>query len=151
VYPDLHRPEPIQVALLDPEQGPALAAQIGEAQLTQALGPTFADPAEAQVHGPDIWAATSRRRVVIHRLMHYIPDRRRYERRWVGALEETDVPLHFAWGMRDPVSGAHMAERIRERIPHARFLALDEAGHWPSLEAPEPVTEFVLAIPASGS
>ena len=35
------------------------------------------------------------------------------------ALEETDVPLSFVWGMLDPVSGAHMAERIRERLPES--------------------------------
>ena len=27
----------------------------------------------------------------------------------------------FIWGMLDPVSGAHMAERIRERLPAAPF------------------------------
>jgi pimeloyl-ACP methyl ester carboxylesterase len=54
----------------------------------------------------------------------------------VTALEGTDVPLAFVWGMLDPVSGAHMAERIRKRLPGAPFLALDDVAHWPALEAP---------------
>jgi pimeloyl-ACP methyl ester carboxylesterase len=43
--------------------------------------------------------------------------------------------------MLDPVSGAHMAERIRERLPAAPFLALEHAAHWPQLEAPAAVLE----------
>jgi pimeloyl-ACP methyl ester carboxylesterase len=39
--------------------------------------------------------------------------------------------------MLDPVSGAHMAERIRERLPDAPFTALEDVAHWPPLEAPE--------------
>ena len=43
LYPDLHRPEPIQTALLDPELGPQISADITEEALTAALVPTFAD------------------------------------------------------------------------------------------------------------
>jgi pimeloyl-ACP methyl ester carboxylesterase len=39
--------------------------------------------------------------------------------------------------LRDPISGAHIAERIRERLPHAPFVALHDVAHWPTLEAPE--------------
>ncbi len=58
--------------------------------------------------------------------------------------EGTDVPLAFVWGMLDPVSGAHMAARVRECLPGAPFLALDGVGHWPALEAPERVVSAVL-------
>jgi pimeloyl-ACP methyl ester carboxylesterase len=71
--------------------------------------------------------------------MRYMPERRENAERWVGALETTDVPLSFVWGMLDPISGAHMAERIRERCPDAPFIALDDVGHWPVLEAPDRV------------
>jgi pimeloyl-ACP methyl ester carboxylesterase len=55
------------------------------------------------------------------------------------------VPLAFIWGMLDPISGAQMAERIRERLPHAPFVALEHVAHWPPLEAPERVAEVLLA------
>jgi pimeloyl-ACP methyl ester carboxylesterase len=32
--------------------------------------------------------------------------------------------------------GAHMAERIRARLPAARFTSLADVGHWPALEVP---------------
>jgi pimeloyl-ACP methyl ester carboxylesterase len=141
LYPDLHRPQPIQEALLDPEQGPQISAAITEELFAKALEPTFADGYDLAGDAAAIWRANSRDdgHRISHRLIRYIADRRQHAERWVGALEATPVPLSFVWGMLDPVSGAHMAERIRERLPDAGFLALDDVGHWPQLEAPDRV------------
>lgn len=144
LYPDLHRPEPIQTALLDPEQGPQLVAQLTEEQWLAALRPTFAPDYDATQDSREIWQEVIRGGNVLHRLMQYMPDRRQNADRWVGALERTDVPLSFVWGMLDPISGAHMAERIRERRPDVPFLALDDVGHWPALEAPERMLETLV-------
>jgi pimeloyl-ACP methyl ester carboxylesterase len=146
LYPDLHRPEPGQLALLDPEHGPDISAAIDEALFSAALAPTFADGFDAAVDTAAIWASTSLNegRRIMYLLIRYIRDRERHGERWTGALEQTDVPLSFVWGMLDPVSGAHMAARIRERLPDAPFLALAEVGHWPQLEAPEPVAAALL-------
>jgi pimeloyl-ACP methyl ester carboxylesterase len=46
--------------------------------------------------------------------------------------------------MLDPVSGAHMAEHIRERLPDAPITALDDVSHWPLLEAPDRVAAAIL-------
>jgi len=147
LYPDLHRAQPIQTALLDPEQGPKISASIDEGLLTTALKPTFADGFDAAADSADIWAATSRNggQAIFHRLMQYIPDRLVNAERWTTALETTDVPVAFIWGMLDPISGGHMAPRIRERRPQAPFVALDDVSHWPMLEAPERVLAAVLA------
>jgi pimeloyl-ACP methyl ester carboxylesterase len=48
--------------------------------------------------------------------------------------------------MLDPVSGAHMAQRITERLPRAPFLALEDIAHWPQLEAPERVISALLGV-----
>ena len=141
LYPDVHRPQPIQTALLDPEQGPQISAASTEELFVASLRPTFADDFDAAADSADIWEATSRDggQLIAHRLIRYITDRQTHADRWVNALETTDVPLAFVWGMLDPVSGAHMAERIRERLPNAPFLALEDVAHWPPLEAPERV------------
>jgi pimeloyl-ACP methyl ester carboxylesterase len=146
LYPDLHRPQPTQTALLDPEQGPQLSALLTEELLVGALRPTFADGFDAADDSADIWQATSREegQRIAHLLIRYIRDRTLHAKRWVGALQETDVPLAFVWGMLDPISGAHMAERIRERLPGARFEALEDVAHWPQLEAPARVTAALL-------
>jgi pimeloyl-ACP methyl ester carboxylesterase len=147
LYPDLHRPQPAQTALLDPDQGPKLSELLSEELFVAALRPTFADEYDASADSADIWQATSRDggERIAHLLIRYIRDRERHGHRWVDALEQTDVPLSFVWGMLDPVSGAHMAERIRERLPSAPLLALDDVAHWPPLEAPERVAAAVLA------
>lgn len=145
LYPDVHRPEPVQTALLDPEQGPKISAALTEALLAAALAPTWGRGFDGGPHVHDIWRALSRDdgHRIMHRLIRYLVDRREQEARWVRALQETDVPLRFVWGMQDPISGAHMAERILERIPHAPLEALEHVGHWPALEAPERIVESI--------
>jgi len=146
LYPDLHRPQPTQTALLDEEQGPQLSELLNEQLFVAALAPTFADGFDAARDSADIWEATSREggERIAHLLIRYIADRETHGERWVTALETTDVPLSFICGMLDPISGAHMAERIRNRLPDAAFAALDDVSHWPALEAPERVARAVL-------
>jgi len=146
LYPDVHRPQPIQLALLDPEQGPQISALATEELFTAGLEPTFPEDYDAKADSAAIWAAVNRDdgHLISYRLIRYLVDRQDNAERWAGALETTDVPLGFVWGMLDPISGAHMAERIRERRPDASFLALDDVGHWPQLEAPERVAAALL-------
>jgi pimeloyl-ACP methyl ester carboxylesterase len=146
LYPDLHRPQPTQTALLDPVQGPRISALLSEELFVSALRPTFADAFDAREDSAEIWQATNRGggERIAHLLIRYISDRERHAQRWVTALQRTAVPVSFVWGMLDPVSGRHMAARIRERLPHAPFLALEDVAHWPSLEAPERVARAVL-------
>src|SRR6185312_8290586 len=135
LYPELHRPQPVQTALLDPEQGPRISELVTEELFIAGLRPTFAEHYDAATDSADIWAATSNQggERIGHLLIRYIADRERHGARWTGALEATGVPLRFVWGMLDPVSGAHMAERIRERLPQAPFTALADVSHWPPL------------------
>jgi pimeloyl-ACP methyl ester carboxylesterase len=146
LYPELHRPQPVQTMLLDPEQGPRVSELVTEELFIAGLRPTFADAYEAGPDSADIWRATSEcgGERIGHLLIRYIRDREQHGARWTDALEHTDVPLGFIWGMLDPVSGAHMAERIRERLPDAPFAALDDVAHWPPLEAPERVAAALL-------
>lgn len=145
LYPDVYRPAPGQMALLERRQGPELSARITEDQLTRGLKPTFADDFDATADIADIWHALSRDdgQLIIYRLIRYMVDRVVQTERWVDALEQTDVPLSFVWGMLDPVSGAHVADRIRERLPDAPFTALDDVGHWPALESSERVAAAI--------
>ena len=152
IYPDLHRPQPAQLALLDPEQGPALAAAIDGAGFAAVLEPTFAPGRMPDPAGLGrLWQAQARGggTANLHLLIRYIDDRRRRERDWVGALEGADLPLGFVWGMLDPISGAHIAERILERFPAATIRRLDGVGHWPPLEAPDEVASVAGRVAAT--
>jgi pimeloyl-ACP methyl ester carboxylesterase len=138
LYPDLHRPQPAQLALLDPVRGPQIGTLASEEGFGRALSTTFSP---AHQPGPEVlrqlWLSVSRRdgHRIGHRLIQYIRDRQRQGARWVSALEHTAVPRHFLWGDLDPVSGAHMADRIAERLPGADLVRFPDVGHWPQLEA----------------
>lgn len=150
LYPDLHRALLVQKLLLHPRTGPLLAARINERGFVRGLKRVFATPpSDDELH--EHWLAISRHdgHRIQHRLIRYIEDRRANETRWTGALESTDVPRRFVWGMLDPVSGAHMAERIVERMPAGELHTLPDVGHYPQLEAPHRagvlLREFVAA------
>jgi pimeloyl-ACP methyl ester carboxylesterase len=146
IYPDVHRRQPTQDALLHPEHGPRIGELMNEELFSAGIGPTFAEGYSAAADSAEMWRAMHREegQRIGHLLIRYITDRERHEQRWVQALEQTDVPLQFVWGMLDPVSGAHMAERIAQRLPEAPLLELDDVAHWPQLETPERVVRALL-------
>jgi pimeloyl-ACP methyl ester carboxylesterase len=149
LYPELHRPQPGQLLLLDPETGPRIGALMTEETFGRSLLPTY-----SPAHAPsaedlaDAWQSVVRRGgpAVAHRLIRYLSDRQKHRDRWVGALENASVPRAFVWGMLDPVSGAHMAERIATGLPQADLVRLEDVGHWPQLEAAERTTTHLLRL-----
>ena len=157
LYPDMHRALLVQKLLLHPRLGPIVSRRIDERGLARGLRRVFAPdhrPSDEELH--EHWLGVSRRggAQVQHRVIRYIEDRRRHAARWTGALETTRVPRTFVWGSLDPVSGAHMAERIASRVPAGELHELTDVGHYPQLEAPLRVglllREF-LASPVSGA
>ncbi len=151
IYPDLHRPLPFQTALADPESGAAVSAGLTEELLAPGIQLTFGPshlPSPEEQHA--MWLAISRNggHRNLHLLIRYMEERRERAADWVGALESTGVPLGFVWGMLDPISGAHIAERIVERFPAAPKRLLDDVGHWPPIEAPQALVEVVRELDA---
>jgi pimeloyl-ACP methyl ester carboxylesterase len=128
-------------------RGATLSAAITEELFVAGLRPTFVDSYDADADSHEMWRGMSRANGHhgSHRLIQYISDRERHSQRWVLALEQTTVPVSFVWGMLDPVSGAHMAQRIRERLPAAPFQELADVAHWPPLEAPDRVAAALLS------
>lgn len=115
--------------------------------MSDSLAPAFAPDFDSTSDSREIWQSMARDsgQRNTHLLIHYITDRQAHAERWVNALESTDVPLRFIWGMLDPVSGAHMAERIREQRPTAPFVAIEDVGRWRPLEAPDRLLEALIA------
>lgn len=139
LYPELHRPTIGQQLLLDPEHGAEFAASITGATFTDAVRATWGTrrPADdIMLHEMFVSLDDGDGVKRMHELLHYIADRREHEARWRAALEGCDLPMTFVWGDLDPVSGAHMIERVEQRIPAADIRRLADVGHWPPLEAP---------------
>jgi len=146
VYPELHRATEGQLLLAGPD-GEALARSLTPEVLAVALRELLGRPIGDEV-AADLGAAAARREGLqnMHRLLGYIQERRANEERWVGALESASCPLRFVWGMLDPVSGEHMLARVRERLPSAELVELEDVGHYPQLEAPEEVAAALGAF-----
>lgn len=76
----------------------------------------------------------------VHRLIHYMSDRIEHRDRWVGGLSRAVCPIGLINGNLDPVSGAHMVKRFEEVVEGEHFIHhLPTVGHYPQVEAPEPV------------
>ena len=76
----------------------------------------------------------------LHRLIHYMSDRRQHRDRWVEALQRACCPIGLINGSVDPVSGEHMVQRFQELVGEQHFLRrLPQIGHYPQIEAPNEV------------
>ena len=71
-----------------------------------------------------------------HQISSYLAERRRFRHRWIGALTALDLPAHVLWGRRDPVAVAAIGRKLADEIPDATLTWLEDAGHYPMLEAP---------------
>jgi pimeloyl-ACP methyl ester carboxylesterase len=85
-------------------------------------------------------------RRAVPRLLRYMAERRKQRARWVGALEQADIPMALVNGSADPVSGAHLVARWRELGIRGGVTALPGIGHYPQLEAPDAVLAASLAF-----
>ena len=77
----------------------------------------------------------------LHRLIHYMTDRRNNRERWLGALQQAECPIGLINGSVDPVSGEHMVKRFEELVGKQHFIRrLPTIGHYPQFEAPNEVS-----------
>jgi pimeloyl-ACP methyl ester carboxylesterase len=148
LYPDLHRPTLGQQLLVDPDRGAEVAQAMTEELFTGGVAITWGQRHpldEFAVH--QMWSSMQAGGGAgrANELLHYLAERREFAGRWSGALEGDDRPMWFVWGDLDPVSGAHMVERVETNIPHATVQRLADVGHWPTLEAPDECAAAVRA------
>lgn len=136
----LHRARPIQRILTSPA-GPLVARLLNRERFAKSFTRVFTNPPSDE--DIDAFWMSIRTRDGHKRspaLLHYIGDRMRHAERWEGALEKSRVPLTFVWGMKDPVSGAHMLDSLR----HLGESVELPVGHYPQWEAPSEVCAAVL-------
>ena len=77
---------------------------------------------------------------VMPMLIKYITQRKQNEQRWVGAIINSDIPVTFIAGEQDPISGKHMLEHYKKKVPNARVQGFVELGHYPQIEDAKAIT-----------
>jgi pimeloyl-ACP methyl ester carboxylesterase len=145
----LHRPLIVQQLLASPCGEWLAPLFVNRLTLHRSLARIMHKPEAIDIdeHWKGIAARDGAKRIPA--LLGYIRERRMFRERWGSALQNTKVPLAFAWGLRDPISGAHMLDWVREVRPDAEVLALSDAGHYPQLEQEVRVAAFVKHIALS--
>jgi pimeloyl-ACP methyl ester carboxylesterase len=147
MFPDLHHPTEFQRHLTE-LSGDDAEKFITESVYRKALLGVFGRPVSDDRIGA-MWVDFSRSRGtrVAPALLGYMAERREHAARWSLAVENYTGPTTFIWGPHDPVSGAHVLPRIREKAPSATINVLDNAppvGHFPEVEAPELVAPLLI-------
>lgn len=148
LFPEMHRPRPLQTLGLTP-LAPLLRALMTRERFGAALSEIYgagAKPDATELDGH--WALIRERggEKVLTRLLRYIPERREKRARWVGALLEARAPLRLIVGGADPVSGAHMHRHYTTLVPNADAVLFPEIGHHPHTEAPGETAAAFLAF-----
>jgi len=148
LFPETHLALPIQKLLLSP-LGNLLIHFLNKNAIRKNMHSIFGPntpPTDQEID--DFWALISENNghKYMHLLLDYMKQRRKYRERWVGALQNTTVPLRLTAGMADPISGAHMVARYKALIPNANVVELENIGHYPQIESAAAVLASVEAF-----
>lgn len=146
LFPEAHRPRLIQRLLVTP-LGPLIANLMSPRTLERNMRAIFGPETQPDEQTlSEFWT-----QITVHRgkrvfpgISQYRQERREHINRWLAAMQKSAVPMHFICGEADPISGAHMADRF-ESLLQSGVTRLAGIGHYPQLEAPEKVSELVLA------
>lgn len=137
LFPETHKPVLIQKLLLSP-----IGKWVARLASFEKFESTFDHICAKPISQDELqayWGLLMREngRNIMHRLIHYMTDRKTYRARWLSAMQNSLVPLHLVDGVLDPISGEHMAKRYEELIPKPSVVRLADTGHYPQVESPE--------------
>lgn len=84
--------------------------------------------------------------LVMAQTLRYLNERKEFYDRWVGTLTHfRTAPLSIYWGVQDPVADVAMVDRIKLWSPTTDVYKIASSGHWPSIEAPDVITDAIIA------
>ncbi len=141
IYIDLAQLSEGQLLLLAlPDERLSDATPLGRDAVVAGIAATFSpvsavDDTETSAQWQMIAHGSGER--LLPRLIRYIDERRRHERRFTGAIERHPSPLAVVWGGDDPIAVPAMTERLRRARPDIGLAVLEGVGHYPMVEAPD--------------
>jgi pimeloyl-ACP methyl ester carboxylesterase len=149
VHIELARLRFIQKLLRNKTLGPVVARLSSQRIFNRNMRRLWHDPATLpQADLDTMWELLTRDggKSVLPRITQYLRDRVLYWHRWVGALQQSQLPLAFLWGAEDPITGRDVAEVHHSEAPGSKLTVLDGVGHYPMLEAPRRWTDALLTL-----
>ena len=137
---ELSQLRPIQKLLKAPFIGPIVAQLASKRTLTRNFKRIYSDENKVNLQEVDvIWSLMLHKqgRRVLSKITRYINQRYTHWDRWIGALRNTQLPIHVLWAEDDPVAVVEMADVIAAETQNSRKTLLPNLGHFPMLEDPE--------------
>ncbi|XP_038074007.1 mesoderm-specific transcript protein-like isoform X1 [Patiria miniata] len=86
--------------------------------------------------------------LIAHDQIQYLPQRYANRDKWVGALQETKIPLHLIYGPADPINPPNtFLKRYKMLMPNSGVTELsDHISHYPQLEDPDSVFQAYVGF-----
>lgn len=148
LFPETHKPRPIQKLLLSPI-GQWLTPFLSRNTLKRNFDRIFGPNTRPSAREIDEWWSLIRYnggQRAFHLLIRYMEEREQYRERWVKPLFEPPVMVRLIVGEADPISGRHMAMRYKELVRSPDIQLLPGVGHYPQTEMPKLVLEHCWAF-----
>ena len=149
VHIELAKLRVIQKLLRNDTLGPIVAQLSTQLVFNRNMRKLWHDPSVLPQADLDVmWGLLTRDggRAVLPKITHYLRDRVHFWHRWIGALQQSRLPLNFLWGAEDPIVGGDIAKVHHDEAPGSQLKILDGVGHYPMLEAPERWTQGLLSL-----
>lgn len=146
IFPDQHRPVTMQKIGVSPF-GFLLGLMMNRERFGQSFSQVFGPqtkPTDQELDQFYEFISHNGGNRIMHKLLHYIADRRTHKERWEAALVGAQGKIGLINGALDPVSGKHAYDKWREVVPDARHHLLPSVGHYPQVEAHEEVAAKAL-------
>lgn len=149
LFPEMHKPRLIQRLLLSPI-GFLISRLLTKGKFSKSFSEVFGKNTKpSQEELDEFWdlIRENNGHLLAHKHIGYMKERKKFRSRWVGALEESKIPIRIINGPSDPVSGIHLANYYKEKIPNPDVVLLSETiGHYPQVEDPSGVLKNYFAF-----
>ncbi len=142
LFPEMHKPRFIQKLLLSPI-GFIISRLLTKEKFSKSFSEVFGPNTKPSAQELDeFWNLIQENNghLLAHKHIGYMKERKIFRERWVGALENSKIPIRIINGPADPVSGIHLANYYKEKISNPDVILLPETiGHYPQVEDPSGV------------
>ncbi len=128
--------------------GPFIAKLSSKFMVKQNLRKIFVDPTQLNDEEIDaIWHMMNfnQGKNVLAKISRYTYERQRYWDRWIGALQQTKLPIEIIWPDKDPIAVAKMASTIKQETQNSNLIWLKNLGHFPMIESHEYWSQTVIS------
>ncbi|MEO0438720.1 MAG: alpha/beta hydrolase [Pseudomonadota bacterium] len=145
---ELFRPTRLMKLTMTPIIGALVALMTKKERVRPALDAARGIRKFTDTEFEELWKGISKNggHKISHRLFRYNKERAKHADQWEQALYDFEGPVQLIWGIMDPVSGGHILEALRSKMPRAKITSLQDVGHFPPLEAPKKVASAILAF-----